>query len=136
MTGVDYPAEFSFLLRYPAKHGRSNTRTLWSLRQVAMYRRYNTETQHTTTVLLQCPEIIRDFILEGNSGQKGNNKDDDDRFSIATELISFATLQWKTFIVDLETELMAMVYTTHQSPDRKSVVKLNQSRLKGCIPPN
>lgn len=96
--------ELCYLLRYPARHGRKSGYP-FSLRQVAVYQRFDDVKKTSKWIFVQAPDNLTNELRSSiaSAKQKGPPGDTHRRvFTLAEE-------EWRDYICHLDAELSALV---------------------------
>ena len=107
---ADSGLEFSYLLRYPEKHGRT-TKNPWSMRQVAVHRSNDHETKTSQWIFIHLPQSLQTELVDSLKRRRSELPEE-----VGTPSLDFVlagTLQhWRDYVNFLESEIGTLVSCT------------------------
>ncbi|PVI08330.1 hypothetical protein DM02DRAFT_722620 [Periconia macrospinosa] len=99
--------EFMYNIRYPAKHGR-NIQDPWSIRNTAVYQKYNCEQRSCIWVMLQPSEVDYQLISRWNEHSQDSYYQGKISSTIRLSLLWNAAHNWRPYMNYLESELSTL----------------------------
>lgn len=98
-------AELCYLLRYPARHGRKSG-CPYSLRQMAVYQRFDHVKKTSRWIFVQAPD---EFSDEFRSSLSSGEHEEMHACDIHRRIFSIAEQEWRDYICYLDAELRTLV---------------------------
>lgn len=100
--------EFAYNIRYVVKHGR-NLKNPWSVRHMAVYQRFDGETDSSAWILLQPADSVYQQLQENAVDSSGSIEADKHKKSLHLAFLWSTEKNWREYVNYLQDQFKILV---------------------------